>query len=93
MGTWSNSRLKELSYEKVFNSRNDPDKLVFDKPIVKKYKFNCDRLIPAQPIKYDDFHTHIKPRYNLRKLIQLPYHLVKANMFDGEKYYLFDYKY
>ena len=42
-----------------------------------------DRLVPQQPIVYEDFHSQIRPRYNLRKLIQLPYHLVNGNLIEG----------
>ena len=88
LGTWSNSRLKPLNYELIVKKEIDPnntEKLAFDKPIVKKVKLLLDRLVPSQPIKYDDFHTHIRARYNLRKLRVLPYYLIKANMIKGIK--------
>ena len=61
---------------------NNSDQISFDKPIIKKYKLNLNRLVPIQPIKYEDYHTHIKSRFNLRKLHILPYHLFKANMIN-----------
>jgi hypothetical protein len=80
---WSSARPKPLTYEKVLRKGYDPSRpneLVFDKPIIKKIKVHMDRLLPSQPLVYDDFHVYLKPRYNLRKLKQLPYHLVRANM-------------
>ena len=62
---------------------NNDQKLSFDKPIIKKVKLQTDRLVPNQPLKYDDFHTHIKPRFNLRKLNVLPHFLIKAKMIRG----------
>lgn len=87
LGIWSNSKPKPLSYELVIKKEIDPNndqKLSFDKPIVQKIRIQTDRLVPNQPLKYDDFHTHIKPRYNLRKMNVLPYHLIKANMIKGK---------
>lgn len=86
MGKWSGGRLKSLSYEKVLQKGYDPkkpDELVFDKPIIKTIKIHADRQSPSQPIQYEDFHVYLKPRYNLRKLKQLPYHLIHANMIKG----------
>lgn len=87
MGKWSDSKSKPLSYKKYINPIKDPEKLAVDKPIAKTYHLNGIRLVPTQPIMYDEFHTQIKPRYNLRKLAQLPYHLIKA----GYKQELFKY--
>ncbi len=61
---------------------SENDQISYDKPIIKKIKLNLNRLVPIQPIKYEDYHTHIKSRFNLRKLHILPYHLVKANMIN-----------
>jgi hypothetical protein len=86
LGTWSSSKAKPINYEKVLRKGYDPTKpneLVFDKPIIKKIKAFADRLLPSQPLVYEDFHVYLKPRYNLRKLKQLPYHLIKANMIKG----------
>ena len=83
LGKWSGGRSKPLTYEKVLCKGYDPNKpneLVFDRPIIKKIKITADRLVPAQPNVYEDFHAYIRPRYNLRKLKQLPYHLIQANM-------------
>ncbi len=86
LGTWANGNCKPLSYElKIVPDQTDadPNKLTFDKPFVKLHNLSLDRLVPAQPIKYKDFHTHIKPRYNLRKLSALPHHLLNAKMISG----------
>ena len=86
LGTWAHGNCKPLNYElKIVPCQTDadPNKLTFDKPFVKLFNLSLDRLVPAQPIKYKDFHTHIKPRYNLRKLSALPYHLLNANMING----------
>ncbi len=61
---------------------NTSDQISYDKPIVKKIKLNLNRLVPIQPLKYEDYHTHIKSRLNLRKLHVLPYHLINANMLN-----------
>lgn len=80
LGTWSNSKAKPLRYELTVSSKTlDPDCL-FDKLIVQVLDIEADRLVPTQPIEYNNFHTHIKSRYNLRKLSLLPFHLFKANM-------------
>ena len=70
------------SHKKEIDPNSD-QKLSFDKPIIQKVRVQTDRLVPNQPLKYDDFHTHIKPRYNLRKLNVLPYYLIKAKMIKG----------
>ena len=83
LGTWSNSRTKRLTYESTVNSKVlDPESL-FDKLITQMHETEADRLVPSQPIEYTNFHTHIKSRYNLRKLSLLPFHLFKANMIKG----------
>jgi hypothetical protein len=86
LGKWSNGKMKPLYYEKVFckgYDPNKPDQLIFDKPVIKRIKMNANRLVPIQPNVYDDFHVYLKPRYNLRKLKKLPYHLIEANMIKG----------
>ena len=65
---------------------------VWQKPITQTFKIYADRMMPEQPIKYDTFHTHIAPRFNLRKLALLPIHLANANMIQGfnrYKYFIF----
>lgn len=86
LGLWSSPNIKCLKYEKQIRPKvdpNDPHKLVFDKPVVKMFDLKVNRIIPKQPIQFEGFHTHVKPRYNLRKLSQLPYHLIQANMIKG----------
>lgn len=85
LGIWSSPKEKPLTYEKIITPviPDDANRALFSKPVVKKFRIHSDRLVPAQPIKYEDFHTHIKPRYNLRKLNVLPYHLIHANMIKG----------
>jgi len=85
LGTWSNGKEKPLQYDQLIYSKVDPknpNKLIFDKPVVNRVNVALDRQVPAQPVQYDDFHTHINPRHNLRKLKLLPYHLINANMFN-----------
>ena len=84
MGKWSGKKLKPLSFEKIIEMKKEENKLTTDKPIIRTFNFNFDRLVPSQPVTYEDFHTHLKPIPNLRKLIQLPYHLIKANMIEGK---------
>lgn len=85
LGTWSESKQKPMSYEEVkIPTETSSTRLTFDKPIVRIFDLQFDRLVPSQPIKYSDFHTNIKSRYNLRKLSVLPYHLLKADMIEGK---------
>ena len=85
LGTWSESKLKPLFYEHVIMPKINPtdNKVAYDKPIINRIKLQLNRLVPIQPIKYDDYHTHISPRFNLRKLQIMPYHLIQANMING----------
>jgi len=89
LGIWSLSRPKPISYEVSEPPCNvnagDSARLTFDKPIVRRFQLALDRLVPSQPIKYTDFHTHISPRFNLRKLDVLPYHLFNANLIEGNR--------
>ena len=89
LGIWSLSRPKPISYEVSEPpsdvNAGDSARLTYDKPIVRKFHLALDRLVPSQPIKYTDFHTHISPRFNLRKLDVLPYHLFNANLIEGNR--------
>src|SRR6218665_386233 len=42
---------------------------------------SCDRKVPEQPLFYADAKGKVT-RYNLRKLSELPYHLIRAERFD-----------
>jgi hypothetical protein len=53
---------------------------------VRRMRIDADRLVPPQPLIYESFHTHIKPRHNERKLCTLPFHLIKANLIKGIVY-------
>lgn len=44
-------------------------------------KGSCDRKVPEQPLFFTDEHGRVN-RYNLRKLSELPYHLIRAKRFD-----------
>ena len=87
LGTWSGTTAyKPISFERIDaqpDQGNGTDRLTFDKPIIRTIDLNIDRLSPCQPIKYSDFHTNIQPRFNLRKLSVLPFHLLRANMIEG----------
>jgi len=89
LGSWSSSKQKPISYLITqVQSHDDPGdsaRLTFDDPIVKSLCLKLDRLVPDQPIKYTDFHTHIKPRFNLRKLDVLPFHMLNADLIEGKK--------
>ncbi|RNA28355.1 NACHT and WD repeat domain-containing 2-like [Brachionus plicatilis] len=82
LGIWSSPVQKPLKYQTItLPKSDDSDKqLSIGKPIIDNYEILVDRHCPIQPIQYESFHTHVKPRYNLRKLALLPYHLVNANM-------------
>ena len=91
MGTWAAPALKPLFYDQRIVPNLDPDasgqtgaasgsQLVFDKPTVRRVRVHLARLVPAQPTLYEPFHTHIRARYNLRKLSLLPTHLARAGM-------------
>lgn len=85
MGKWAETNLKSLDFEDFdqdeFKSFSQ-SQLLFHTPAKKKFTAQTNRLVPKQPLQYDTFHTHIKPRFNLRKLVMLPYHLIKAGMID-----------
>jgi hypothetical protein len=87
LGVWCD-RPKPLDYEIILKQESDPEDLeqmTFDKPIVRRIRIEAARLVPRQPLAYDDFHTHIKPRYNTRKLSALPFHLLNANLIRGKQ--------
>ena len=52
---------------------------------------SADRLVPAQPLIFDGRDGNGKPRYNLRKLNNLPWHLMQAgDLVHLKKIYLFN---
>ena len=89
LGIWSSPKKKPLKYQTVTlpKCENSDKQLSVGKPIINEYELFVDRLCPIQPIQYESFHTYVKPKYNLRKLALLPYHLVNANMINE----IFDY--
>ncbi|CAF0731081.1 unnamed protein product [Brachionus calyciflorus] len=84
LGLWSSPKAKPLKYEVVIlqKSDNSDKELSIGKPIVKEYNISADRLCPLQPLQFESFHAYVKPRFNLRKLALMPYHLVNADMID-----------
>ena len=46
-------------------------------------KGECDRKVPEQPLFFPDPVTGKVARYNLRKLNELPYHLVRSKRFES----------
>lgn len=82
LGIWSSPIKKPLKYQTITlpKSDNSDKQLSIGKPIINDFELTVDRLCPIQPIQYESFHTHVKAKYNLRKLALLPYHLVNANM-------------
>lgn len=83
MGSWASPLCKQLEFEEwreVVKPPTQFESFSGNNKVIHKVKYQANRLVPRQPIVHESFHTNIKPRYNLRKLAMLPYHLVKAEM-------------
>ncbi len=92
MGFWSGDNLKDLDYDEIYEEAQENSayfsKFTHNKPIKHRYTLKTNRLVPAQPIRFETFHTDIEARFNLRKLSMLPYHLIKAGMIDSKYFKL-----
>jgi hypothetical protein len=82
LGVWAENKLKPLEYEDFI--QDEKLKLISGPNKKIKYTIMTNRLVPKQPLQYESFHTHIKARFNLRKLSMLPYHLIKAELIESK---------
>ena len=90
LGVWADGKAKAVWFEKAATLKMcENNEGVWEKSNSEAFKIYVDRQVQSQPIRFEDFHTHINARYNLRKLAILPRHLAAANMIKGIIYFIF----
>ena len=82
LGTWSAGRKKPLDTVVLANAFEE-QKLSLDARS-KVLQKDADRMVARQPLRYDmsiNSPNTVCDSYNLRKLVELPHHLIRAKMF------------
>ena len=83
-GKWSNGKKKPFEYTKAQMKRFGLDDA----------KASEDRKVPSQPFMYQSASRRDDLRFNLRKMSELPFHLIKSRRYkDLKKEVLFNFEY
>lgn len=84
MGTWGGGKKKPFKYSQKLLQNSS----------IKSHEAEADRMVPKQPLDFGPDPNHPgKLNYNLRKLSELPYHLIASRLtLDLKSQVLFNYE-